>query len=185
MEATDSPKGYQRGIVHTVFLVISFILLISGLPTFFPAQESLRNTLDDAIDGVGLWQGQWQLFAPVPDKTNCTLFAHIDFQDGSSKEWHSPDPKTFSILEKIRYFRWMEYVDGISDEDNRIAWESLANFIATTAIVSPETNAKPIRVALWQSFVEIPTPSGPIRSINNPYPLNQKNQFYVKEFLIK
>src|SRR5262249_34397528 len=153
MQATDSPQGRKRLLIRSWTALLLFLLLVEALPTFFGWQARLRADLDTLIDGLGLWQGQWELFGPEPDKINVDLVADIEFDDGKVVHWRTPDPQSFNFWQKLRYFRWMEYTDGVRLDANHSAWAGLADYLLHS-IKHPSGQAIAAkRVLLWRYFV--------------------------------
>lgn len=154
------------------------ILLVSGLPTFFPAQGRLREWSDDFVDALGLWQGQWQLFAPEPDKINVRVRAYVQFADGADAVWTSPDWRRLSAWEKFRFFRQGEYFDGVRQNANRGAWPALARYVRTH-VPHPKGLDVPVRrVILHRDYVVLPPPSDPLRPVSRPFPLSDTYVFH-------
>jgi hypothetical protein len=158
--------------------LLLLILLIGGLPNFHPAQKALREMLDPLIDALGLWQGQWELFAPDPDSINVRVVAVVEFEDGETAQWRSPEWQEMSVAAKFRHFRMAEYVDGIRKDPNRGAWPALANWVARQVNHPQGRDSDRVRVELWRHWVVIPPPGSPLPPLSPPLPMREEYKFY-------
>lgn len=165
--------------------IIVFLLCVQGFPALLPGHAALREELDTLIDGMGLWQGQWELFGPEPDKINVALVGVVEFEDGAVSEWRSPNPREYSIWEKSRRFRFTEFIDSVHQNDNSGAWPALADYIVANAEHPGGLAARPKRVSLWRLYVMIPPPQEPLRPFADPFPHDQKYRFYVRELALE
>ena len=189
MDAHDQTHAVTRSLrrlrsrrIANVFQVLLLcVLLTSGLPTLHPAQDALRETLDSVVDAVGLWQSQWELFAPEPDKVNVRVVAFVEFADGVTGGWKSPDWQTLSGAARFRHFRLAEFVDGIRLDSHRGAWPAFARWVAREVQHPDGGAAPPVRVTLWRYWVVIPEPRSPLSKLSDPLPMQLQDEFHVQE----
>lgn len=181
MEAKDAPRGIRRTLIHAFVALLLFVLGASAVPTLHPRQEVLREWLDPFVDGVGLWQGQWALFGPEPDKINVAVRAVVEFADGATAEWNSPNWRELTPLQKFRLYRFMEFTDGIRRDANDGAWPAFADFVVRTTPHPTDRSVPAAHVSLWRRFVVIPEPQVPLRPIADPFPLARNYRFYHRD----
>ncbi|MCA9603849.1 MAG: hypothetical protein R3A78_04620 [Polyangiales bacterium] len=182
MDAEDAPRGIRRAAINVFLVALLFVLGASGLPTIVDAQARLREWIDPFVDGIGLWQGQWELFAPEPDKINVAVVAIVEFDDGYVTDWRSPDWRTLTEFERFRHFRTGEYTDGIRQNANRGAWPALADYARRTAHHPTNPHAEVVRVSLWRDFVVIPRPAEPLRPRAQPFTFDRRFMFFTKTY---
>jgi len=179
MEADDAPSGAKRYTIDGFLVVIIVVLCGTALPTFHPAQFRLREWLNPLIDGLGLWQGQWQLFAPEADKVNSAIVGVVEYDDGTTYEWRSPEWSQRSPWHKFRHFRMMEYADGVRLDDNAGAWDALAAHVyAVGSDATGDTPPKPGTVSLWRHWTVIPPPEEPLRPMSESFRPDQRIKFH-------
>ena len=179
VQADDVPGGIRRQTIRGVFLLIVFVLVTSGAPTLHWSQNALRERLDLYVDAVGLWQGQWELFAPEPDKINVAVVGIVEFADGETSEWRHPDWGELGPLGKFRSFRLMEFTDGIRRDANSGAWRTFAEYVVRTHPHPTNAYVPPTRVSLWRHYVVIPQPHEPLRPIADPFILSERELFFT------
>ena len=175
------PTDRSRRVANVFQATLLFVLLSSGLPTLHPAQDALRGALDPLVDGVGLWQSQWELFAPEPDKVNVRVVGFVEFADGVTAGWRSPDWRSMSAAARFRHFRLAEFVDGIRLDSNRGAWPAFARWVAREVQHPDGGDAPPVRVTLWRYWVVIPEPESSLSKLSDPLPMQLQNEFHVQE----
>ena len=182
MEASDAPTGVRRRIVHVFVWVLLLIIATSAAPTLHPGQDVVRQWLDPFVDGVGLWQGQWALFGPEPDKINVVVVGLVEFADGARAEWRHPEWGQLSGLQKFRFFRFMEFTDGIRRDQNRGAWPAFAEYVVRVRPHPTDPSVPAARVTLWRQSVVIPAPQVPLRPLADPFPMESQQLFYTRVF---
>ncbi len=181
MEALDAPVGPMRRLVSSFLLVTVGVLGLSGLPKYVEAQDTVRDWIDPAVVGLGLWQTRWELYAPSPDSTNAAIVGVVQFEDDLRAEWRSPDWHALSWRGKLRYFRHAEYVDGARRNSNPGMWAPLARHLARSVQHPVDESVRPVRVELWRHWVNLPEPEEPLRPFADPFPLESKYRFHVEE----
>ena len=182
MEADDAPRGTHRRVIHVFVALVLVILATSGLPTLHPSQDVIREWLDPFVDGVGLWQGQWALFGPEADKINVSIVGVVEFADGERTEWRHPNWHDLSPREKFRFFRYMEYTDGIWRSSNGGAWPAFADYVVRERPHPTDPSVAVTRVSLWRQSVVIPPPVAPLRPIADPFPIVEQQVVYSRVY---
>ena len=61
-----------------------------------------KSAVDPFLDKIGLWRGDWRLFAPEPRKSNVTVSARF-IGYGVSLEWTSPKLERTRRVGKVLY----------------------------------------------------------------------------------
>jgi hypothetical protein len=181
MSATNSESGHKGlWIILRSCLVALFIsvLVIDTLPATFSFHQRLQESLEPLLDKTGLWQGRWELFAPNPASLNGAILADVKFADGSLLFWTAPDPKSWSIWQKFRNFRWNEYYDTIRLKDYEEAWPSLSDWIAS----SFQADDNPVvRVRLYRSWAFLNEESF---QNEEAFPYSKRRMIFRKEYSI-
>ncbi len=170
-----------RRVTNAFQALLLFVLATSALPTLHTAQDKLREMLDPLVDAVGLWQGQWELFAPEPDKVNVRVVAIVEFADGVTGGWRSPNWQEMSAAARFRHFRLSEFVDGIRLDNNSGAWHAFARWVAREVEHPEGGDAAPVHVTLWRYWVIIPEPESPLRPLSSPLPMSNQSRFLELE----
>lgn len=110
----------RRGIRCLVVALVA-IMVIDASPPQTPGLGRIRPYLSQAVKRVGLWQGEWTLFAPNPKLNNSWLSAELEQIDagsegelGSGSErnieyWNSTYWPDTNAWEKFVGFRRMNY----------------------------------------------------------------------------
>lgn len=181
--AGPTPGSLKAKALMLFQALLLMILLVGGMPTIHPAQRALRRGLDGLIDGVGLWQGQWELFAPNPDRSNARVVAIVEFEDGATAEWRSPEWQELSALARFRHFRMAEFVDGIRQDNNKGAWPAFARWAARQVAHPQGIDSRPVRVELWRHWVVIPPPTSPLPPLSSHLPMDQRAKFYERRLV--
>ena len=182
MEADDAPSGIRRSIIHVFVSLVLFIMATSAAPTLHPSQDIVREWLDPFVDGVGLWQGQWELFGPEADKINVAVVGIVLFADGSRAEWRHRYWHELSGPQKFRFFRFMEFTDGIRRDQNQGAWRAFAEYVVRVRPHPTDPSVPAARVTLWRQSVVIPAPQVPLRPLADPFPMESQQLFYTRVF---
>jgi len=116
--------------LYTTNVFIAAILTIVVIDTVPQAPSALRLALTPIATRLGINQGQWTLFAPIPDDTNTRLRAEITYRDGERREWTGPDWRQVSAWEKWAGHRRREWYDHIAGQS--AAWDPWCRFLART-----------------------------------------------------
>lgn len=148
-------SGLRR--IATNFFIVSFVALIfvDTFPTKIGRHQQLLDAIDPIYDVTGLWQGPWELFAPGVDRENHRILVEVDFEDGSTRIWNSPDWSEMSCWQKFRNVRKIEFYDRIRSESNRAAWSSFARFAAREV---KNGESEPVRARLVVLSKNVPPP---------------------------
>ncbi len=147
----------QRQATDIFIVLFLAFLAIDVTPRQHLAHETLKNALDPIYDLTGLWQGEWNLFAPNPDRTNGYLSAEFVYEDGSTTWWISERPADLTAAEKFRYFKRFEYYDKIRLDENRDAWSAFADYLYRTH--ASDEHGPVARIYLFRHSTVIPSPS--------------------------
>ena len=148
------------------FINLFLVLLIPSLILdAFPAVGPYKNLilryqwkLRPVLFTLGIWQQNWELFAPDPIDERIRLTAILDYPDGSVALWHSPKWHNMGLLKKKRLFRIQEYIDAIRDE--QAMWPHLCKYLARAYSLDDDDDGRtetllPSRVLLRSHRIEI------------------------------
>lgn len=127
---------------------------------------------------TGVANSPWSMFSPAPDATNHRLRAKIEYRDGATVEWRSPDWPQLSCWRRFWTSRELEYIDKLSYGSSQDRWFAFADYLAAQNRRNPEPAGAPQRVTfiMEEAFIEDPTdPEGPgWLPMSQPIPRNRE-----------
>ncbi len=170
-------SSYLRHFRNGAVLLLVGVMAIDALPSCHLAHQRAQVRLDPLLDQTGLWQGNWNLFAPDVDKLNACLLAEFYSSDGRTYRWQSPDPAKMGPVEKFRYFRWLEYYDSVRNDNNAAAWPALLTWLVGLPEVVPP-GKEIVGSKLWRAWADVSpeTLRGPVL-----YPYRERYLIYETE----
>ena len=175
---------YKRYAANAFIAAILVLSLIDGLPEFGATHRRLKALIDPLMDKTGLWQGSWQLFAPEPQKYTIRLTAKIDYDEGHSTFWQSPDWSDMSILKRFTTFRMQEYVDYLGNRENAAALPALADYLARTIRHPEHPKAQVSRITITAEYTATPPPDdGPVQAPPGPLPFEDWETLHVRTYV--
>ena len=133
-------SGSRRWAVRIfVFLVVAMIA-IDVAPERLPGVRAAKRLLPPALKWVGLWQGEWPLFAPNPLLNNGWFSAEFHGPDGQTRNWNSPYWAAATTSEKFRMFRHLNYYTALPVQTQGVL-EDFCDFLARQELGS---TARPV-----------------------------------------
>lgn len=145
-------RKLAAGAFIVCFVTVS---IIDATPAVSDAHARLQERLDPMLDALGLWQGDWQLFAPNPRGVNLWISARM-VGEGAPLEWRSPEWRDLGPFRKLFFVRHMKFVELIRLDENRDAWEAFADYPLRQ--VPPEARRAVTRVELHRHWRDTPSP---------------------------
>lgn len=136
LENPPRPVGsrFQRGCIKIFFGAFVVALTVDTFPNLGPAISSTKWYFSSVLNRVGLWQGQWTLFAPNPKINNAWLAAEVYRPDRTQHEfWNSTYWAETSGWERFSGFRHINYNNRIQTQGQRAA-NDLADYLARRLI---------------------------------------------------
>lgn len=198
MDSSNRPKGTNIRVLGIRIFVLMFAVAVAidTLPDAWTPRSSLRKNLHRCLAYLGLWQGDWPLFAPNPTLRNGWIVAELVDKNGNQAVWVSTDWSKATVWHKFYGARHLNYHQRVvlGPEASRDLADYLQRSIPgrETATASPR----------WDDDFELlpPTPIvSPIREVSlyhyrqslnlavgEPIPeeseivWSQKNSFLVK-----
>jgi hypothetical protein len=130
----SKPLSYRRMGVRLFVLAMSAIILIETLPRDWGGKSiggiaQAKTHLSPWTSRLGLWQGEWPLFAPNPVLNNAWVSADIRERQGATIHWNSTYWATASSWEKFRHFRKVNYFNRMPFRGSSVAYD-FADYIA-------------------------------------------------------
>ncbi|MFO1041888.1 MAG: hypothetical protein U0941_08895 [Planctomycetaceae bacterium] len=147
---------------RVIDLFAAVIVVVFALDTLPCTPGFVRNGLEPFLDGAGLWQGTWSLFAPIPDSRNHRLRADLHYADGTYEVWMSPDWRSQSSWKRFIGHRESEFLEKISDEVNQPAWSNFASSVARQEGLRLKSRQMPEKILLSVMWEDISPPKGDI-----------------------
>jgi hypothetical protein len=130
----------RRAAVRLAVLVIASAMILDTLPYSWKWLAGPKQYLSRVLNPLGLWQGEWPLFAPDPVINNGWLTAELQSTDGTLEQWDSPLWSQASGWEKFAGFRHVDYYNHVPLPANYPARDDLLDYLIRRA-------AKPVKTA--------------------------------------
>lgn len=143
----------KRGTCNAFIISVLVLIFIDGFP-FSPVP--LRDLVDPALDKLGIYQGEWNMFAPEPDTVNTRLSADIEYYDGTLAHWSTPEWRKLSYFQRIMRFREHEYLEKASTLPYAQIWPELADFIVREQQGATPSESEVKRVKIYIENANIP-----------------------------
>ena len=125
------PLMYSTSI-RLFFCSAVVVIFLDIIPPSWPMFSQPKQWLSNVLNRVGLWQGQWSMFAPDPILNNAYLSAEFEDNQGNKTYWDSPDWKKTGNLEKFYGFRHLNFFNRIYLDQNNRALKDFADFLVRT-----------------------------------------------------
>jgi len=151
-----------------IFCITVAVISLDVIPPTWLWFSQPKLWLSNVLNRVGLWQGQWTMFAPDPILNNAVLSAEFEDEEGNTKYWDSPDWKHVGTLEKFYRFRYLNFYNRIhldrnapalkdfcdnlarNESESAVVW--LKIFRNSTTMLAPDDGGMPNRNdAIWVS----------------------------------
>jgi hypothetical protein len=111
----------RRYAIRLFVSIAAVVIAIETCPSQWPGARKLKSWVSPSVNFLGLWQGEWPLFAPNPVINNAWLTA--EFYDSPNlesgqfqppfKTWNSPLWVKASPWEKFYGFRHVNYFNRL------------------------------------------------------------------------
>jgi hypothetical protein len=127
-----------------------------------PVANWLASKTVPIANVTGVSTATWSMFAPVPDATNHRLRAKVEYQDGTTIEWSSPDWPELSCWQRFWTSRELEYIDKLAYGSPPDRWFAFADYLAAQNRRNPQPEGAPQRVTfvMEEAFIENPAITG-------------------------
>jgi hypothetical protein len=155
------------------FLVVWLVVL--GVEAFRPAQ-AVDRAIHPALDVTGLRQFPWRLFAEVP-RVNLRFAAKLEYADGTTARWDSPEWRDASVPHKFLAAREMNYFRNLNLFDDEAFPEVASGLCAYLARTMPGPSGPARTVTLFLTGARIPdiderrVPAEPFAEFDQPIPI--------------
>lgn len=120
----------QRVAVRCFALIIICTMVIDALPYAWMGRNAVRRTLSAGLNRIGLWQGEWSMFAPDPVINNGWLTVELQSASGPTLQWDSPQWAQASGWEKFVRFRHLNFYNRLPQIWNLRATDDFLNYVA-------------------------------------------------------
>ena len=142
----------KRTLIRVFALLVIFVIVLDTLPRSWGWLRPPKQMLSSVLNRVGLWQGEWPLFAPDPVINNGWFTAEVHAIDGTVTQWSSPYWSEASGWDKFIDFRHVDYFNRLTLRTNAPAADDLADYLAC------EANKPVARVKLYKNLVTLQMP---------------------------
>jgi hypothetical protein len=152
----------QYGIANTAIVILIPFLALQGMPPVdwlwtwamtaeeVPDQPPVAGTLAATISPVanltGVSVSPFNMFAPVPDRSNHRLRAKIEYRDGTIVHWRSPEWPELSCWQRFWSSRELEYIDKLSYYGTPQRRDAFADYLAARHRKQSDPAGAPRRV---------------------------------------
>lgn len=138
--ARTEPSRGGRLFARLLVLIVLTFIFVEAAPGRLSITRWARPKLSPVLTRLGLWQGEWTLFAPNPGINNAWLSAEIYPPHGDVRMWNSTYFAEASGWELFLHFRHINYNNRLHATD-RAAADDFADYLARR-LISP--TARPI-----------------------------------------
>jgi hypothetical protein len=112
--ADESVAQPQRWAVRILAGALTLSIAVETMPGEFWGAATLKRYSNFITNRIGVWQGEWPLFAPDPIINNSWISAELWRPDGTlANTWNSPYWAGESGFEKFRNFRMLNYYNRL------------------------------------------------------------------------
>lgn len=154
---------WRRRLRDVLLLALVAISLVDATPNWLiPGLASVERVVRKPLLALGIWQGNYKLFAPDPDRVNEWLAVEVGFADGQEAVWTSWDWRDRSFVERISRGHAQKYIEQVGHENQHLLHQGLARW-ATLHLQPPGGGgARPTSVRITRHRWVVPPP-GPAR----------------------
>ena len=124
----------DRRIVSAFLGVWLVVLAVDAFRPLVGAQRQIDDAMRAPLTFTGLHQGPWSMFAIVP-RVNFRFWAKLEYDDGTTAEWKSPDWTNVSAIGKFTGSREVNYfrtINLFNDEVFPLVAGGLCAYLART-----------------------------------------------------
>ncbi len=161
----------SRTVIRSFAIIVILVMVLDTLPNSWSFLSLPKRGLSFVLNRVGLWQGEWSMFAPDPVINNGWLTAELTTKDGRSIQWDSPHWSKSGIVDKFVRFRHINYYNRLPLLWNLKATDDFMDYLARQSgqeiarvklyrnhmrLQMPEDGSLPVREeAEWQFLSEL------------------------------
>ncbi len=98
---------------RTLFLLIAGVMILDVVPPEWVYWQWVKDANSRLTNSLGIWQGQWPLFAPNPVLNNGGVLAELHWDNGDKTTWESPVWGRTSPAQRFVQFRTMNFYDRL------------------------------------------------------------------------
>ena len=122
----------RRSLVRLCFFALVGMMVMDVLPWRLIPGDTPKSWNRALTTGIGVWQGQWKMFAPTPSVHKRWFTAEITHPGVAGQSWSSPYWGETGGWQKFYLFRHMNYFERLHSLRNRGAAEDFAYYLART-----------------------------------------------------
>ncbi len=145
-------KKWGANALIAVVLALMVLQMAPGVPDWILWRP---HTLAEA---TGLWQFTWSMFTPAPDAENHRLRATIEYYDGRTVQWRSPEYREESWWQRFVGHRRSEYIDEIHSPYYDAALPGMARWVIASHRADESERGRPKRIEIYIEATDIPDP---------------------------
>ncbi len=133
--STSSPL--RRTLVSLFFCVLASSLILDAIPWSWTSLVPAKESLSSLYNRIGLWQGEWPLFAPNPVVDNGWLSADYTDVEGNRYTWNSPHWVQTDAWSRFYRFRHVNLYNRIHLLQNVRGLRSFTEYLSRTVSTDP------------------------------------------------
>lgn len=115
-----------------------------------------KSWLSAVLNRVGLWQGDWSMFAPDPETDNGWISAELVDAEQTSSSWNSPIWSEVDSWGKFYRFRHINFYNRLPQNVNLLAWGDFADYLARDA--EHRTHVRIAKISLYRNHLNLLRP---------------------------
>jgi len=101
-----------------LLLAVVGLSLVDAIPNWLvPGLPQIERVARKPLLAMGIWQGNYKLFAPDPNRVNEWLLVEVGFDDGQVATWTTWDWRQRGFFERIARAQAPKYVEQVSRND--------------------------------------------------------------------
>ena len=128
----------RRAVRWFVILLIT-VMFVDSAPQSWSWLRRPKRAVSVVLNRIGLWQGEWSMFAPDPVLNNGWFTAEIHSPDGTVSQWNSPYWITSNSGDKFLRFRYLNYFNRLPAPFYQPARNDFADYLARKSPVPVES----------------------------------------------
>ncbi|MGB7434194.1 MAG: hypothetical protein WBR26_26550 [Candidatus Acidiferrum sp.] len=153
---TKNFARHLRNVAISIFVLFHVIAIACWCLPFNVAPLVLcRSLVQPYFLFTGLFQS-WDMFSPVPSRTNSYLEAMLVYPDGTTEFWTFPRMDRLSFTERYRKERYRKFEETLVKDEYSDVWPDVARHIARQASTASRKPEMVMLIMNWSNLMQNP-----------------------------
>ncbi len=158
--------------------------VVDALPNWIlPGLDRVDAVVSRPLRAMGIWQGNYRLFAPDPDRVNSWLEVVVMFDDGRNATWTTWDWRERGFYERIARGHAVKWAELVQRDNQKVLHRALSRWAMRhlrppgdgprprpvgVQIVRhrwPIPRPGPRKAAMWRAYGTLPPPRDTYRGM--------------------